>query len=45
LCQPSLSCPLSIATITALILLIPSVGFMLVVERFLEAATLAEVRR
>ena len=32
-----------IASITALILLIPSVGFMLVVERYLRADVLAKV--
>jgi putative spermidine/putrescine transport system permease protein len=32
-----------IAAITALILLIPSVGFMLVIERFLKADVLAKI--
>ena len=32
-----------IASITALILLVPSVGFMLVIERFLKADVLAKV--
>jgi putative spermidine/putrescine transport system permease protein len=32
-----------IASITALILLIPSVGFMLLIERFLRADVLAKV--
>ena len=34
-----------IASITALLLLIPSIGFMLVVERFLKADVLAMVGR
>lgn len=34
-----------IASITALLLLIPSIGFMLVVERFLKADVLARVGR
>mgnify|MGYP003476583386 FL=1 len=32
-----------IASITALVLLLPSVGFMLVIERFLKAEVLAKV--
>jgi ABC-type Fe3+ transport system permease subunit len=32
-----------IASITALILLVPSIGFMLFIERFLEADALAKV--
>jgi ABC-type Fe3+ transport system permease subunit len=32
-----------IASITALVLLVPSVGFMLVIERFLKADVLAKV--
>jgi putative spermidine/putrescine transport system permease protein len=32
-----------IASITALILLLPSIGFMLVIERFLKADVLAKV--
>ena len=32
-----------IAAITALVLLVPSVGFMLVIERFLKAEMLAKV--
>jgi putative spermidine/putrescine transport system permease protein len=32
-----------IASITALVLLVPSVGFMLVIERFLKADALAKV--
>ena len=34
-----------IASITALILLVPSVAFMLVIERFLRADVLAKVGR
>ena len=34
-----------IASITALLLLVPSIGFMLVVERFLKADVLAMVGR
>jgi putative spermidine/putrescine transport system permease protein len=34
-----------IASITALLLLIPSIGFMLVVERFLKSDVLAMVGR
>ena len=34
-----------IASITALILLVPSIAFMLVVERFLRADVLAKVGR
>ena len=32
-----------IAAITALVLLVPSVGFMLLIERFLKAETLAKI--
>ena len=32
-----------IASITALILLVPSIGFMLVIERFLKADVLAKI--
>jgi putative spermidine/putrescine transport system permease protein len=32
-----------IASITALILLIPSVGFMLIIERFLKADVIAKI--
>jgi putative spermidine/putrescine transport system permease protein len=32
-----------IAAITALVLLVPSVGFMLLIERFLNAQTLAKI--
>ena len=32
-----------IASITALILLVPSIGFMLIIERFLKADVLAKV--
>jgi ABC-type Fe3+ transport system permease subunit len=32
-----------IASITALVLLVPSVGFMLVIERFLKADVLAKI--
>jgi ABC-type Fe3+ transport system permease subunit len=34
-----------IASITALLLLIPSIGFMLIVERFLKADVLSRVGR